>query len=205
MADAKFAALERAHALGALSDDIYETARARLLRKAAAPAVAPAPAADPLLQPLKPTANHLAARRLRRAARQRPPRGRQLLVDVVFRRLRRLLGDHRRHGGWWRPNCDSSGGSATGRRPPRRAGARCGAETRRQRPRHRYDLGDLRRHERLADGLRLVAEEVELVGEAGVRHMLLLAVACRLLREFSGATEPPPLPRGRAFLVSKES
>ena len=45
MADAKFAALERAVALGALSDDLYETARARLLEEvAAAPAVAPAPA-----------------------------------------------------------------------------------------------------------------------------------------------------------------
>ena len=45
MADAKFAALERAHALGALSDDIYETARARLLEEvAAAPAEATAPA-----------------------------------------------------------------------------------------------------------------------------------------------------------------
>ena len=36
MADAKFAALERAHALGALSDDLYETARARLLEEIAA-------------------------------------------------------------------------------------------------------------------------------------------------------------------------
>jgi hypothetical protein len=45
MTDAKFAALERAYALGALSDDIYETARARLLEEvAAAPAAAPAPA-----------------------------------------------------------------------------------------------------------------------------------------------------------------
>ena len=48
MADAKFAALQRAHALGALSDDIYETARARLLEEiAAAHAAAPAPAAHP--------------------------------------------------------------------------------------------------------------------------------------------------------------
>ena len=45
MTDAKFAALERAYALGALSDDIYETARARLLEEvAAASAAAPAPA-----------------------------------------------------------------------------------------------------------------------------------------------------------------
>ena len=45
MTDAKFAALERAYALGALSDDLYETARARLLEEiAAAPAAAPAPA-----------------------------------------------------------------------------------------------------------------------------------------------------------------
>ena len=45
MADAKFAALQRAHALGALSDDLYETARARLLEEiAATPAAAPAPA-----------------------------------------------------------------------------------------------------------------------------------------------------------------
>ena len=45
MTDAKFAALERAHALGALSDDLYETARARLLEEiAATPAAAPAPA-----------------------------------------------------------------------------------------------------------------------------------------------------------------
>ena len=45
MIDAKFAALQRAHALGALSDDLYETARARLLEEiAATPAAAPAPA-----------------------------------------------------------------------------------------------------------------------------------------------------------------
>ena len=45
MTDAKFAALQRAHALGALSDDLYETARARLLEEiAATPAAAPAPA-----------------------------------------------------------------------------------------------------------------------------------------------------------------
>ena len=45
MTDAKLAALEQAHALGALSDDLYETARSRLLSEiAAAPAAAPAPA-----------------------------------------------------------------------------------------------------------------------------------------------------------------
>ena len=45
MTDAKFAAIQRAHALGALSDDLYETARARLLEEiAATPAAAPAPA-----------------------------------------------------------------------------------------------------------------------------------------------------------------
>ena len=44
MTDAKFAAIQRAHALGALSDDLYETARARLLEEiAATPAAAPAP------------------------------------------------------------------------------------------------------------------------------------------------------------------